>query len=1029
MSTDDLVSLKSFASDPTDADSPKSLNVDADRLAQRLRSRLRGEVRFDDSSRALYATDASNYRQVPIGVVLPKNDDDVRETVAACREYGAPILARGGGTSLAGQCCNVAVVLDFSKYMDKILEVNQERQFARVQPGVVLDEVRKAAAKVGLTFGPDHATHSRCTLGGMIGNNSCGMHSVMAGKTVDNIHELRILTYDGVEITVGPTPDEELDRIIGEGGRRGAIYSAMRTIRDQYSGLIRSKYPKIPRRVSGYNLDELLPEAGFDVARALVGSESTCVMVLEAKLRLVHNPSHRALVVLGYPSIYQAADHVLEIMQFGPIALEALDGRLINDIRSKNLPGLDLSLIPSGGGFLLAEFGGESRVEAEGKARRLFAALQNKPDAPNLRAYDDKRDEQRVWEIRESGLGATSFVPGKPFTWSGWEDSAVPPDKMGQYLREFRKLLDHYGYDGAMYGHFGHGCLHTRINFDLESTTGIRNYRSFVEQAADLVISYGGSLSGEHGDGQSRAELLPKMYGPQLIQAFRDFKSAWDPQWKMNPGKVVDPYKLDENLRLGANYDPWEPETHFHYPEDGGGLARATLRCVGVGECRRHENKVMCPSYRVTREEKHSTRGRAHLLFEMMQGEVIRDGWQSEEVKESLDLCLSCKGCKGDCPVNVDMATYKAEFLSHYYQRKRRPRQAYAFGMIHKWARLAAFAPGLVNLITQTPGLRALAKSIAGIPQERKIPAFAPTTFQQIVKQRALRNPVSPKVLLWPDTFNNHFLPGTGIAALEVLEAAGFQVIVPQADVCCGRPLYDFGMLDQAKALLQKTMATLAKEIDAGLPIVMLEPSCASVFRDELINFFPTDARAARLRDQVYLLGDFLERFVKDTPLPALRRKVFAHAHCHHKAVLGTDGEKKLFDRLGVDYELPDNGCCGMAGAFGFVAGERYEMSVAVGEYELLPKVRAAKLDTIIVAEGFSCREQIAQETDRQALHPAELLQMAMHEGPEGAAGDMPERRMVADRRRAVRTSMLKTAAVLAGTVVGVVLLWRRFRD
>ncbi|ABF41992.1 FAD linked oxidase-like protein [Candidatus Koribacter versatilis Ellin345] len=1013
MSTDHLVSI--IASD-----------VDASRLEHRLRSTLAGEVRFDTSSRALYATDASNYRQIPIGVVLPKSDDDVRATLAACREFGAPVLARGGGTSLAGQCCNVAVVLDFSKYMNQILEINREGKYTRVQPGVVLDQLRNAATKVGLTFGPDPATHSRCTLGGMIGNNSCGMHSVMAGKTGDNVHELRVLTYDGLELTVGPTSREQLDQILAANDRRAEIYRSMQAIGDQYADLIRAKYPKIPRRVSGYNLDDLLPENNFHIARALVGSESTLVTVLEAKLRLIHNPEHRALVVLGYENIFAAADDVPELLHFNPIALEAIDGKLITAIRRKHLRHLNLDLLPEGSGFLIIEFGADSASEAAQQASALLAHVGSRAKA---RLYQHAAEQKTVWEIRESSLGATAFVPGEPQLWEGWEDAAVPPARMGEYLRRFQSLLDKFHYTGTLYGHFGQGCLHTRINFDLETESGVATYRAFVEEAADLVVSFGGSLSGEHGDGQSRAELLPKMYGPELIEAFRKFKQIWDPQWKMNPGKVVLPNRLDDNLRLGPHYHPWEPSTHFTFAADGGSFARASLRCVGVGECRRHENKVMCPSYRVTGEEQHSTRGRAHLLFEMMQGEIIRDGWQSEEVKESLDLCLSCKGCKSDCPVNVDVATYKAEFLSHYYEHRLRPRQAYAFGFIHDWARLASLAPGLVNLATQTPGLSSIAKLIAGIPQQRSIPAFAPKTFQQLVRDHQSRNLDAPKVLLWPDTFNNHFYPDTAVAALEVLESTGFQVIVPQADMCCGRPLYDHGFLAQAKLQLVKTMTTLAAEIDAGIPIVFLEPSCASVFRDELVNFFPDGPRAQRLKDQTYLLSDFLEKYAHKLPLPTLHRKVFAHAHCHHKAIVGVESEHKLFDRLGVDYELPNNGCCGMAGAFGFEAGEKYDVSIAVGEHELLPKVRSASRDTIIVAEGFSCREQIAQQTDRQALHPAELLHMAYHQGPEGEIGDPPESRIVEARQRAVRTSMLKSAAVLAGTLLGAYLLWRNLRD
>jgi FAD/FMN-containing dehydrogenase/Fe-S oxidoreductase len=1006
----------------------QATDIDTDRLARRLRSQLRGEVRFDNSSRALYATDASNYRHIPIGVVIPQNDDDVRATVAACREFGAPILARGAATSLAGQTCNVAVVLDFSKYMNRLLEINREEQWARVQPGIVLDEVRDAAIKVGLTYGPDPATHNRCTLGGMIGNNSCGTHSVMAGKTVENIHELRILTYDGCEMSVGPTSDAAFEQIVAVKDRRASIYSQLREIRDRYGDLVREKYPRIPRRVSGYNLDELLPENGFNVARSLIGTEGTCALVLEAKLRLIHNPAQRSLVVLGYPNIFHAADDVPEILQFGPIALEAIDGKLVAALRKKKFKERDLELLPAGNGFLIVEFGDDDRDEANRRAESLISSMKRRGTPPEMHFFADSVSQQKVWEIRESSLGATAFVPGEPHLWEGWEDAAVPPVRMGDYLRKFQALLDKHHYIGTLYGHFGHGCLHTRINFDIESEQGIQCYRAFVEEGADLVVSFGGSLSGEHGDGQSRAELLPRMFGPELIQAFRDFKTAWDPQWKMNPGKLVNPNRLDENLRLGADYKPWEPETHFAFSEDHGSFARASLRCVGVGECRRHENKTMCPSYRVTREEEHSTRGRAHLLFEMMQGDVIRDGWRSEEVRQSLDLCLSCKGCKGDCRVKVDVATYKAEFLSHYYQDRLRPRQAYAFGLIHDWARIAAFAPGLVNLVSQTPGLSSVAKFLAGMPQQRAIPAFAAKTFQQLVRRRPPVHPSAPKVILWPDTFNNSFLPNTAMAALEVLESAGFHVFVPQADVCCGRPLYDWGMLDKAKRVLQNTMNSLAREIDEGLPIVVLEPSCASVFRDELLNLFAHDPRAQRLHDQVYLLGDFLQKFAPDVPHPTLHRKVLSHAHCHHKAVMGTEGEKYLFDRLGVEYELPNNGCCGMAGGFGFEKGAKYDVSIAVGEQELLPRVRRASRDTIIVAEGFSCREQIAQETERHALHPAELLQMALHASSHDPGIEFPEYAIVHGRERDVQHSILRAAAVLAGITAAGLLLWKQLR-
>ena len=735
--------------------------TDASGLAEALRSRVRGDVRFDSGSRAVYAADASNYRQVPIGVVVPRDAEDVLAAIALCREFGAPLLCRGGGTSLSGQCCNVAVVLDFSQFMDNIVEIDPARRIARVQPGVKLDHLRNAAEKHHLTFAPDPASHASCTIGGMIGNNSCGVHSVMAGKTDDNIEELEIVTYDGIRLTVGATRGEtdassirlnevrpgtaaaSSDRA---SARRDQIYAALKQIAGQYGDLIRQKFPNIPRRVSGYNLNYLLPENGFHVARALVGSEGTCATVLEATCRLVESPPQRVLLVVAYPDIFQCADHIPEIMAHKPIGLEGFDDLLVYYTRTKGINSEGLALLPEGGGWLMVEFGGQTMPEAESQARGLADALSRGATPPKVRLVSGPQ-AKRIWEIRESSLGVTSHVPGEPLNWEGWEDAAVAPEKLGGYLRDLRKMMTAFGYKGSLYGHFGHACVHTRLNFDFQSQAGIAKFRKFVEEAADLVVSYGGSLSGEHGDGQARAELLPKMFGPELMQAFRDFKSAWDPDWKMNPGKVIGPAgsgpnKLDENLRLGAGYSPWEPLTRFQFPDDHGSLSHAALRCVGVGKCRREEGGVMCPSYRVTGAEEHSTRGRAHLLWEMTQGEtrddaVIRDGWRSEEVKESLDLCLACKGCKSDCPVGVDVATYKAEFLSHYYEGRMRPRSAYAFGNIDVWARLASHAPGLVNLTTQLPFLRDIAKLAAGISKQRSIPRVRPRNLQAVVPSDA----------------------------------------------------------------------------------------------------------------------------------------------------------------------------------------------------------------------------------------------------------------------------------------------------
>jgi FAD/FMN-containing dehydrogenase/Fe-S oxidoreductase len=1029
--------------------SPRAVQVDVPALEAALRRHLRGDVRFDKSSRALYATDGSNYRQVPIGIVLPRDTEDVLATVALCREYQAPILARGGGTSLAGQCCNVAMVLDFSKYMAQILEIDPARRIARVQPGVILDHLRAAAEKHHLTFAPDPATHDRCTIGGMIGNNSCGVHSIMAGKTDDNIEALEVLTYDGQRLHVGATTADDLNRIVREGGRRAEIYSGLKQIADRYGDHVRRQYPNIPRRVSGYNLNHLLPESGFHIARALVGSEGTCVTVLEATCRLVESPPERVLLVIGWPDVFLCADHVPQVMEHGPIGLEGIDDVIVNASRrlGKNIEGLDL--LPEGRGWLLAEFGADTASEAESQAQRLMAALDRSPNPPNIRLFTDPRQARRIWDVRESSLGVTSHVPGEPPRWEGFEDSAVAPEKLGAYLRDLRKLMQAHDYDGAFYGHFGHACVHTRMNYDLESAEGIRKFRQFMEEAADLVVSYGGSLSGEHGDGQSRAELLPKMFGPELMQAFREFKCLWDPDWKMNPGKLIEPYRLDENLRLGANYDPWQPETHFKFPDDHGSLASATLKCVGVGKCRRYEGGVMCPSFRITREEEHSTRGRAHLLWEMTQGEVIKDRWQSEEVKDSLDLCLACKGCKSDCPTGVDVATYKAEFLSHYYETNQRPLNALAFGNIDLWARAASHVPGLVNLTTQMPFLRDLAKLAAGIPAQRRIPPFAPQTFKQwweernphgdgranefppLRKERAkIGHPTT--VLLWADTFNNHFLPDTAKAAVEVLETAGFAVTVPRAHLCCGRPLYDIGMLDRARSLLLEIMDELLPEIEASTPIVVLEPSCAAVFRDELTNLFPKDERAHALSQQVFLLSEFLEKYAKDFPLPPLARKALVHGHCHHKAIMKMTAEESVLQRLGVDFTAPAPGCCGMAGAFGFEK-EKYDVSVAIGELELLPAVRKAPTDWLIIADGFSCREQIAQETDRQALHLAEVLQMALREATESPEGlplfesapqHYPEDAWVRPREAAIQRSMKRAGLTIAGMAAGVALLW-----
>jgi len=1020
----------------------QSVSPDSAGLEQALRASVEGEVRFDAGSRALYATDGSNYRQVPIGIVVPKSKADVEQTVVACRSFGAPLLSRGGGTSLAGQCCNAAVVLDWSKYLHHILELNPRERYARVEPGTVCDTLRHAAEAHTLTWGPDPSTHDHCTFGGMLGNNSCGTHAQMAGKAVENVESMEILLYDGTKMTVGWMNERELEEQIARGGRAGEVYARLKSLRDRYRPLIEKNYPQIPRRVSGYNLNELIPgkDGRFNIARALVGTESTCVTILEAKVRLVYSYPRRVLLVLGYPSIDEAGDHVHEILKYKPIGLEALDDVLIGNVKRKKMRQQeDLAMLPEGKGWLIVEFGAGTKEEATALARDAMKALE-RADAPTRKLFSAEQEQKKIWDVREAGLGATAFVPGEPLTWEGWEDSAVAPEKVGGYLRDLRKLYNKYQYNSALYGHFGQGCIHCRVNFDLMSEAGIRKWRSFMEEATDLVTGYGGSISGEHGDGQSKAEFLYKMFGPELIEAFREFKSIWDPDDKMNPGKIVDPYRIEENLRLGADYHPWQPATHFKFPDDHGSFAHAALRCVGVGKCRREngvgETDTMCPSYMVTREEMHSTRGRTRLLWEMLHRDVLQQGWRDEHIKEALDLCLACKGCKGDCPVNVDMATYKAEFLSHYWEGRLRPVSAYAFGWIDQWARLASFAPGFVNLFTQLPVLRDLAKLVAGVPRKRQIPAFAPQTFKTWFQRRPRRQR-GPKVLLWADTFNNYFLPETAQAAVEVLEHAGCEVVVPEPHLCCGRPLYDYGFLKMARSYLLRNLNALYPYTESETPMVVLEPSCCSVFRDEMRSLLPESAAAQRLSTNTFTLSEFLEKKIPGYQPPKMNARAIAQGHCHHKAVMRMKDEKTLMEKMGLECEVLESGCCGMAGSFGYER-DKYSVSVACGERSLLPRVRKEEPSTLIIADGFSCKEQIAQQTNREALHLAEVLRMALH-GEAPGKGTPPEAHAARSRKQRQRKSMLQagfvTAGVLAAGVFGLSLglnlglkWWRRRR-
>ncbi|GAB7142742.1 dimethylmenaquinone methyltransferase [Mycobacterium riyadhense] len=967
--------------------------IDTARLEAMLAERVDGEVRFDDGSRAAYSTDASNFRQLPIGVVVPRTPEAAVEAVAVARAFGAPVLSRGGGTSLAGQCTNTAVVLDWSKYCDKLESVDAKAKRCVVQPGIVLDELNRRLESTGLRFGPEPSTHANCTVGGMIGNNSCGSTAQRCGKVVDNIARLEVLCYDGTRFWCGETSDEEYAQIEAHGDLRAALYRRLRRLRDEFADDIRNGFPAIPRRVSGYNLDSLLPEHNFDVAGLLVGSESTLVTVLRAELELIETWPKRALVVLGYPSIDQAGDAVCSVLPYEPIALEAMDDKLIRDERLHHLNAEAIKKLPEGAAFLLAQFGGNDQDTVDAQAKRMLDGLHESEHDATVSCLDDPAREDELWQVREAGLGATAHVPGHAETFEGWEDSAVPPERLGNYLRRLQALYEEFGYSSAaapsLYGHFGQGCVHTRIPFDLFTAEGVSAYRRFLERAADLVSEFGGSLSGEHGDGQTRGELLPRIFGHRLMSAFAELKDIFDPQDRMNPGKVVAPQPLDANLRLGSTWAPITPQDlHFHYPHDGGSFVHAANRCVGVGKCRQLDTssgQVMCPSYQVTREEEHSTRGRARLLFEMLDGHgdsPIQDGWRSTDVKRALDLCLACKGCKSDCPADVDMATYKAEFLAHHYEGRqwRRPRSDLSMGWLPVAARMVTDARmgWLANALTRTPGLRRAAIAAAGVA-DREIPRFAKQTLRQWFTKRTTR--ASGKrgtVMLWPDTFTNCFHPQVGHAAVHVLEEAGWRVTLPPPRLCCGLTWISTGQLRTAKEVLARTVAALAPHVRAGGLVVGLEPSCTTVFRADAAELFPDNHDVLRLRDQTVTLAELLTEHSPgyQPPRPVGGKlSALAQVHCHQHAVLGWDADAQLLEDAGVEVAQLGAGCCGLAGNFGFERGH-LGVSEACAERVMLPEIRAADRGAVVLADGFSCRTQI-HELDsggREAVHLAVLL-------------------------------------------------------
>ncbi|WP_344587135.1 FAD-binding and (Fe-S)-binding domain-containing protein [Actinomadura vinacea] len=950
---------------------------DAAAVAEALARGDCGDVAGDAGRRAQYSADSSNYRQVPLVVVFPRERRQVINALSVCRRMGVPVTARGAGTSTSGQAVGPGAVLDLSRYYNRLIALDPQARTATVQPGIVLDDLQTAAAEHGLRFGADPSTHSRCTLGGMIGNNACGTHSLAWGRTADNVVELEVVTYRGTVVRLGEMTPSEVDEAIAAGDDRARLIASLHLLAQRNLAALRTNLGRFPRQVSGYALEHLLPERRFDLAKALVGSEGTLAVVLSATVRLISPPPAAALVVLGFRDACAAADAVPALLEHRPLAIEGLD-QALTDIVVRPETRAAIDTLPAAKAWLFAKLGGTGE-ELTGRAQALAESARQAAGFTGGEVITEPARARRLWRIREDGAGLATRLPDGAEAWPGWEDAAVPPDRLGSYLRQFTGLLDQYRLQGAVYGHFGEGCLHVRIDFDFTTEEGTTVFRAFVTDAAKLISAHGGSLSGEHGDGQARSELLPLMYGPDVISLFEEFKSIWDPDNGLNPGMIVRPLPVDGNLRVSPRRTPLPLRTVFPFHADGGDFAKATRRCVGVGKCRStgHHGDVMCPSYRVTLDEKDSTRGRARLLYEMTQGEVITEGWRSTEVLDALDLCLSCKGCSADCPVGVDVATYKSEFLHHHYRRRIRPASHYTMGWLPLLSRPAARVPRFVNALTSSR-LAPLIKRLGGIATEREIPRYADETFLAWFRARTSegdgqRGPV----MLWVDSFNNHFTPDVLKAGVAVLEDAGFRVRVPDGIQCCALTWITTGQLGIARRIGRRTTAALTPAVSAGIPVVGLEPSCTAALKSDLPELLDGDENARALGRATVTLAELLVRHAPGWEPPRIEARSISQTHCHQHATSGFGADRTLLDRMGVDNTALESGCCGLAGNFGFERGH-YDVSVAAGEQVLLPAVRAASPDTRILADGFSCRVQIASRTGRTGTHLAQLIAHAL---------------------------------------------------
>jgi FAD/FMN-containing dehydrogenase/Fe-S oxidoreductase len=952
----------------------------AQALARELRAAVRGEVSTSTRTRAQYTTDASNYRVVPQVVVCPLDVDDLVAVTEVARATGTPLTLRGGGTSVAGNAVGTGIVVDTSRHLTAIGEIDPEARTAVVQPGVVMSDLQAAARPHGLRFGPDPSTQNRATFGGMIGNNACGPHAVAYGRTVDNVLSLDVVDGQGRRFTA----------TAGEGAL--AAVPGLDGVVSSHLALLRTELGRFSRQVSGYSLEHLLPERGTDLAKMLVGTEGTLVTVLGATVALVPIPDAAALVVLGFPDMPSAADAVPAVLAHAPLAVEGLDARLVDVVR-RHRGEAHVPVLPAGAGWLMVEMGGANRSAALAAAKAMVADA----GALSSRVIPPGAEASAMWQIRADGAGLGGRTPDGAQAWPGWEDAAVPPASLGAYLREFDDLMAAHGVDGLTYGHFGDGCVHVRLNIPLERADDVPAFRTFMTEAAQLVTSHGGSLSGEHGDGRARSELLPIMYSAEALGAFAAVKHLFDPANLLNPGVLVDPRPLDADLRRpDARRVP--AATGFSFAHDGGDFTTAVHRCVGVGKCRADtsaDGGFMCPSYQATGDEKDVTRGRARVLQEMANGGLVGGGWRSPELREVLDLCLSCKACSSDCPAGVDMAQYKAEVLHRAYRRRLRPTNHYALGWLPRWTRLVSRLR-LARVANAALGIRPLAKvvlAVAGLDTRRSVPSFATTSFRtgwakDVAAGRVGNAPVPadvagavrprPRVVLWDDSFSDAFDPDVPRAMVRLLEDAGYDVIVPAEDACCGLTWVSTGQLEGARKRQQHLMSILGPFAVNGIPIVGVEPSCTALLRSDLVDLNPGDPRAVAIARATRTLAELLSDPGPDGPAPGWAPPsltgvtVIAQPHCHQHSVMGYEADLALLRAAGADVQTVA-GCCGLAGNFGYEAGH-YDVSVAVAENALLPALRTAAPGTVLLADGFSCRTQADQLAHVQGLHLAQLL-------------------------------------------------------